>query len=99
MTLYRPESRPLHAAGSAIIDFQAERTKRDELRADEAARHAACILADFRAGLAPFTDVLAALVAPFNDVALQAMGPVKDHLCQAEALEPEDPGHLALQRA
>ena len=86
MTLYRPRSRSF--PGPAIIDFRSERLKREELRTDEAARHAAGVLAEFRAGFAPVTDVLAALVAPFNDAATCfETGAVKELRSPAETLE------------
>jgi hypothetical protein len=51
---------------AVVIDFQAERAARGEWRLDAAAESVANKLAQFDAGLIPFSSVLAALVAPFN---------------------------------
>jgi hypothetical protein len=67
MILHRRERLPLtDTQPSVVLDFTAGRARRDELRMDDAAHRAAQVLADWRAGRAPLTAVLAALVAPFN---------------------------------
>lgn len=67
MILSRSERvQPATAESAVIIDFEAHKAHRHELRMDAAAHRAAAALARCEAGRGDWRELMAALVAPFN---------------------------------
>lgn len=67
MTLNRSKlAEPAQTGGALIVDFEAAKARRQELRLEAAAHRAAVALARCEAGHDDWRALMAALVAPFN---------------------------------